>query len=414
MATERIVVRAARLVDVVDERLLRDAAVIVEDGRVAKVVEAAEAPSDARAIDLGDRTLLPGLMDMHTHLVGRVDSGHGYAGLVARTGAQEVMTGVRNARATIEAGFTSVRDVGTFRAFADVALRDAIDAGDVVGPRMWCAGAYVTVSGGGGDVSGLAPDVVVPPELRFGVADSVDEVRRAVREILQRGADLIKIIATGAVLTEGTNPGAPEFSEDEIRAAVDEAALYGKHVAAHAHGAEGIKRAVRAGVHSVEHGSLMDDEAIELMAAHGTFLVADVYCGDWIAEEGRRAGWSDETLRKNDETTDAQREGFARCVEAGVRIAFGTDSGVYPHGWNAKQFAYMVRHGMTPMQAIRSSTTAAAELLGRGDELGALRPGRVADAIAVPGDPLEDVSALERVDFVMKEGEVVANRRRQH
>jgi imidazolonepropionase-like amidohydrolase len=235
-----------------------------------------------------------------------------------------------------------------------------------------------------------------------------------VREILQRGADFIKIIATGAVLTEGTNPGAPEFSEDEIRAAVDEAALYGKHVAAHAHGAEGIKRAVRAGVHSVEHGSLMDDEAIELMAAHGTFLVADVYCGDWIAEQGRRAGWSDETLRKNDETTDAQREGFARCVEAGVRIAFGTDSGVYPHGWNAKQFAYMVRHGMTPMQAIRSSTTAAAELLGRADELGALRPGRVADAIAVPGDPLEDVSALERVDFVMKEGQVVANRRRQH
>jgi imidazolonepropionase-like amidohydrolase len=279
---------------------------------------------------------------------------------------------------------------------------------------MWCAGAYVTVSGGGGDISGLAPDVVVPPELRFGVADSVDEVRRAVREILQRGADFIKIIATGAVLTEGTNPGAPEFSEDEIRAAVDEAALYGKHVAAHAHGAEGIKRAVRAGVHSVEHGSLMDDEAIELMAAHGTFLVADVYCGDWIAEQGRRSGWSDETLRKNDETTDAQREGFATCVEAGVRIAFGTDSGVYPHGWNAKQFAYMVRHGMTPMQAIRSSTTAAAELLGRADELGALRPGRVADAIAVPGDPLEDVSALERVDFVMKEGQVVANRRRQH
>jgi imidazolonepropionase-like amidohydrolase len=411
MASERIVLRAARLVDVAAQRVVSDRAVIVEGGRIADVVDASTAPSGARTIDLGDRTLLPGLMDMHTHLVGSVDSGHGYAGLVARTGAQEVMAGVRNARATVAAGFTTVRDIGTFRAFADIALRDAIAAGDIAGPRMWCAGAFVTVSGGGGDVSGLAPDVVVPPELRFGVADSVDGVRRVVREILQRGADFIKVIATGAVLTEGTVPGAPEFSEEEIRAAVDEAALYGKHVAAHAHGAEGIKRAVRAGVHSVEHGSLMDDESIEMMAERGTFLVADVYCGDWIAQEGRRAGWSPTTLRKNDETTGAQRAGFRKCVEAGVRIAFGTDSGVYPHGWNAKQFAYMVRHGMTPMQAIRSATVVAAELLGCAHELGSLETGHSADAIAVRGDPVEDVSALERVDFVMKGGEVVADPR---
>ena len=209
-----------------------------------------------------------------------------------RTAAQEAMSGVRNARATVEAGFTTVRDVGTFRAFVDCALRDAIDAGDTPGPRMMCAGPFVTVSGGGGDVTGLAPDVdaVVPIDLRFGVANSVDEVRQRVRRILGGGADFIKVIATGAVLTEGTTPAAPEFSEDEIRAAVEEAALYGTHVAAHAHGAEGIKRAVRAGVRSIEHGSLMDDEAIDLMASHGTYLVADIYNGDWIAEEGARGG----------------------------------------------------------------------------------------------------------------------------
>jgi imidazolonepropionase-like amidohydrolase len=288
-----------------------------------------------------------------------------------------------------------------------VALRQAIEDGYVVGPRMACAGAYITVSGGGGDVSGLAPDVVVPRELRFGVVNSASEVRRAVREILQRGTDFIKVIATGAVLTEGTAPGAPEFSEDEIRAAVDEAALYDKHVAAHAHGAEGIKRALQSGVHSIEHGSLMDDEAIALMAERGTYLVADIYCGDWIAEQGRRRGWSRATLRKNEETTAAQREGFEKAVKAGVRIAFGTDSGVYPHGGNAKQFAYMVRHGMTPMQAIRSATIVSAELLGWEDRLGSLEPGKHADLIAVDGDPSDDPSALEDVRFVMKSGQVV-------
>ena len=308
-----------------------------------------------------------------------------------RTGAQEALSGVRNARDTILAGFTTVRDVGTFRAFVDVALRDAIEAGDVLGPRMRCAGAYVTCSGGGGDVTGLAPDVdaVVPRDLRFGVANSADEVRKVVREILHGGADFIKVIATGAVLTEGTVPSAPEFSEAEIRAAVEEAALYGTHVAAHAHGAEGIKRAVRAGVRSIEHGSLMDDEAIALMAEHGTYLVADIWMGDWSIEQGRREGWSPNVMRKNDETTDAQREGFAKGVEAGVRIAFGTDSGAYPHGMNAKQFAYMVKYGMTPMEAIRAATVVAAELMGWRDRVGAIEPGLFADLVAVEGDPLE-------------------------
>ena len=409
MSGERVLVRAGRLVDVVREEVFTDRSIVIEGDRIADVLTEAPAETSAMTIDLSQQTVLPGLIDCHAHMIGEMETGLGYAGLVMRTAAQEAMTGVRNARATLEAGFTSVRDVGTFRAFVDCALRDAIEAGDTPGPRMMCAGAFVTVSGGGGDVTGLAPDVdaVVPIDLRFGVANSVDEVRARARKILAGGADFIKVIATGAVLTEGTTPGAPEYGEDEIRAAVDEAALIGTHVAAHAHGAEGIKRAVRAGVRSIEHGSLMDDEAIELMGSHGTYLVADVYDGDWIAEEGARGGWSADVMRKNEETTEAQREGFTMAVKAGVSIAYGTDSGVYPHAWVAKQFAYMVRLGMTPMQAIRSATIVASDLMGWRDRVGSFEAGRLADLIAVAGDPLDDVSVLEDVAFVMKGGAVV-------
>jgi imidazolonepropionase-like amidohydrolase len=400
-------IRAARLVEVVAGEVLTDQLLIARGERIESVGPYEDGPVD---VDLSNHTVLPGLIDCHAHLIGEVESGHGYAALVQRTGAQEALSGVRNARDTIMAGFTSVRDVGTFRAFVDVALRDAIEAGDVLGPRMLCAGAYVTSSGGGGDVTGLAPDVdaVVPRDLRFGVANSPDEVRKAVREILHGGADFIKVIATGAVLTEGTVPSAPEFSEAEIRAAVEEAALYETHVAAHAHGAEGIKRAVRAGVRSIEHGSLMDDESIALMAEHGTFLVADVWMGDWSIEQGEREGWSPDVMRKLRETTDVQREGFAKAVEAGVRIAFGTDSGTYPHGMNAKQFASMVKYGMTPLEAIRSATVIAAELLGWRDRVGALEPGLFADLVAVEGDVMNHVDLLTDVAFVMKGGRVVS------
>ena len=400
-------IRAGRLVEVVAGEVLTDQLLIARGERIESVGPYDDGPVD---VDLSNHTVLPGLIDCHAHLIGEVESGHGYAALVQRTGAQEALSGVRNARDTIMAGFTSVRDVGTFRAFVDVALRDAIEAGDVLGPRMLCAGAYVTSSGGGGDVTGLAPDVdaVVPRDLRFGVANSPDEVRKAVREILHGGADFIKVIATGAVLTEGTVPSAPEFSEPEIRAAVEEAALYETHVAAHAHGAEGIKRAVRAGVRSIEHGSLMDDESIALMAEHGTFLVADVWMGDWSIEQGEREGWSPDVMRKLRETTDVQREGFAKAVEAGVRIAFGTDSGTYPHGMNARQFASMVKYGMTPLEAIRSATVIAAELLGWRDRVGALEPGLFADLVAVEGDVMNDVDLLTDVAFVMKGGRVVS------
>jgi imidazolonepropionase-like amidohydrolase len=407
--TERTILIADRLLDTVRGASLEGRAVVVEGDRIADVIAAADAPDGPRTIRLEGSTLLPGLMDTHSHLIGEQDNGQGYASLITRSGAQEAMTGVKNARDTLMAGFTSVRDIGTFRAFVDVALRDAIEAGWVEGPRMMCAGAYVTCPGGGGDLTGLAPDVdaVVPRELRFGVTSGVDQMRSNVRQILRYGADFIKVLATGAVLTAGTNPGLPEFTEDEVRAAVEECELAGTHVAAHAHGAEGIKRAVRAGVRSIEHGSLMDDEAVDLMAERGTYLVADMYDGDYMLEEGPALGYTEETLRKTRMTNDAQREGFAKCVKAGVRIANGTDSGIAPHGWNAKNLAFYVRFGLTPMQAIQSATRWAAELMRWEDRVGAVAAGLFADLIAVPGDPTDDVTLLEDVPFVMKGGQVV-------
>jgi len=264
----------------------------------------------------------------------------------------------------------------------------------------------VTVTSGGGELVGTAVDVPIPLDYRFGVANGVDQVRERVRAILNGGADFIKIIATGAVLTQGTKPGASEYTEEEIRAAVEQAAEYGTYVAAHAHGAEGIKRAVRAGVRSIEHGSLIDDEGIALMKQKGTWLVADIYNGDYIASVGREQGWDEEILRKNDETTEAQRAGFRKAVAAGVRIAYGTDSGVYPHRFVARQLPYMVRYGMTPMQALQSATVAAAQLMRWEDRVGSIAAGKYADVVAVQGDVLANLQALENVGFVMKGGVV--------
>ncbi len=405
---ETVLVRAGKLVDVVEGRVLSDQLVRIEDGRIVSVGSfPTQPPAGAQIIDWSAYTVLPGLMDMHTHLVGDIQSSNVAAPLMS-SAASDALIGAANALATLQAGFTTVRDVGAYRAFTDVALRDAIAKGLVEGPRMFVAGAYITVTHGGGEVTGLAPDVIVPAEMRRGVADTEAQVRQRARELLAGGADFIKIIATGAVLTAGTTPAASEYSEREIRAAVDEAAAHGTFVAAHAHGAEGIKNAVRAGVRSIEHASYLDDEGIALMKKHGTWLVADIYNGDYIDEVGRRDKWPEEILRKNFETTGTQREGFTKAARAGVRIAFGTDAGVYPHADNARQFAYMVRYGLTPMQAIQSATINSAQVLSRESDIGSITPGKRADLIAVSGDPLQDIDLLHKaITAVMQNGVMV-------
>ena len=415
--TEVLVLVADRLFDTATGRCVPALAVVCTGARIDDVVPAGRAPADGevvragrvRRVELPGHTLLPGLVDCHTHLVGEEESGQGYAHLVSRSAAQDVLLGVEHARRTVRAGFTTVRDVGSFRAFTDVALREAIAAGVVEGPRMLCAGAYVTTPGGAGDITGLAVDVdaVVPAELRYGVCSGPDAVRSTVRRVLGRGADLVKVLATGAVLTAGTTPGAPELTLAELEAAVEAATDNGTHVAAHAHGAEGIRRAVLAGVRSIEHGSLLDDATVALMAEHGTYLVADLYDGDWLLEHGPRLGFSAEVMRKTDETTQAQRDGFAAAVAAGVRIAYGTDAGVFPHGENGKQLDCYVRWGLTPAQALLSATRWAAELLGLEREIGRLAPGLAADVVAVPGDPTLDVRGCERPALVVRAGRVV-------
>ena len=402
-----VAIRCGRLLDVETGRADADRVLHVGvDGRVSAIAAVGDGiPGDAAMVDLSRYTVLPGLIDMHTHLVGDVQT----AGVPSTTtsAAQDVLIGVRHARQTIEAGFTTVRDVGSFRAFTDCALRDAIEAGDVLGPRMQCAGAFITAPWGGGDVVGLARDIELPEDLRFGIVRSVDEVRERVRRLLIGGADLIKCIGTGAVLTRGGVPGAPELSEAELRAAVEEAAWYDAFVAVHAHGAEGAKRAIWAGARTIEHGSYLDDEAISMLADTGTFFSVDLYDGEWALEHGVLEGWPPETMRKLDESQVGAEDVMRRAVARGVRIVFGTDSGVYPHGLNARNFAWYLRCGMSPIDAIRTATTVAAEAMGWSDRVGSLAVGRYADLVAVDGDPLDDLTELERPMAVVKGGRQV-------
>jgi imidazolonepropionase-like amidohydrolase len=349
-------------------------------------------------------------MDCHTHLVGDYVNDKDPLSDLKKSAADRAFESVPNAKATLDAGFTTVRDVGTYRAFVDVALRDAIARGDFPGPRMFVAGSYLTITGGGGAITGFAPDVTLPWDLRFGVADGVDQVRQRVRDIAQHDVDLIKLLATGAFLTHGSNPHAIEYTYDEVRAAVEEASHKGLKVAAHAHSTEGIKIAVRAGVASIEHGTYLDDEGIRLMKEHGTYLVADIYDAEWI-RQGAAAGYPQDFADKQPEGDEIQRQAFKKAVQAGVKIAFGTDVSNFPHGLNANQFAWQVKYGQSPMEAIRSATVNASDLIGRDNNAGSLEPGKWADLIAVQGDPLSDVRVLEKVAFVMKAGKVYKDAR---
>jgi len=401
-----LAVRAGRLIDPKAGTVVPNAVIVVESGKVKAVGESAAIPAGATVIDLSGLTVLPGLIDCHTHLVGDYVNDSDPLTELKESAASRAFESIPNARVTLEAGFTTVRDVGTYRAFVDVAMRDAIAKGYFPGPRMFVAGAYLTITGGGGAMSGdLAPDIGLPWDLRFGVADGVDQVRQRVRDIAQHGVDVIKVLATGAFLAHGSDPHAVEYSYEEIRAAVEEASHKGLKVAAHAHSADGIKNAVRAGVASIEHGTYIDDEGIRLMKERGIYLVADIYDAEYI-RQGKAVGIPSDFAAKQPEADEIQRQNFQKAVRAGVRIAFGTDASVYPHGLNARQFAWQVRYGQTPMEAIRSATVSASDLIGRDNGAGSLEPGRWADLIAVKGDPLADVRALESVAFVMKEGKV--------
>ena len=400
-------VRAGHLIEPCTGKVLVDQVVTIREDRVHEIAPWPGGETGKDMIDWSDQWVLPGLIDAHVHLADYLQTSDPAEPLKHSAEATAYL-GARNARATLMAGFTTVHDVGSYRATGNIALRDAINGGEIIGPRINAVGGYITVPGGGGEVTGLPAGMMVPPEMRLGVASTPAEVTARVNHMFDLGADSIKLIVTGAVLTEGTEPGQIELNGPMIAAAVKAAGARSAWVTSHAHGAAGIKLAILNGSRGIEHASLIDDEGIALAKSHGTYLVMDIYNGDYIDRVGRQQGWSAAILRKNFETTDEQRQGFSKAVHAGVKVVFGTDAGVFPHGWNANQFPYMVKYGMTPMQAIQSATCVAAEFVGWSTDVGSLTPGHYADMIAVTGNPLEDVSRLgSNVQHVMKGGELV-------
>lgn len=399
-AAETVYIKAGHLIDGLGDKAISNAAILIEDERITAVGSASEmaVPEGARVIDLSDKTVLPGFLDAHVHLTGDADE-HGYRGLAASV-PRQALTGAKNAYLTLMAGFTTVRDVGA-EGYTNVALRDAINDGDIVGSRVLAAGEALGVTGGHCD-NNLLPKQY--DAVAGGVADGPWAVRQRVRENIKYGADLIKFCATGGVLSKGTKVGVQQYTFVEMKAIIDEAHLRGLKVAAHAHGTDGIKTAIRAGVDSVEHSSFLDSEAIKLAKKHGTYLSMDIYNTEYILSMGEEAGILPESIAKERTVGARQRASFTAAVKAGARVVFGSDAGVYPHGDNGNQFSRMVRFGMTPMQAIKAATSLNAELFGREADVGAITPGRYADIVAVDGDPLSDISVLEDVAFVMKGG----------
>jgi imidazolonepropionase-like amidohydrolase len=405
-----IAIRCGKLIDGVSETVRDNVLVVVRDGRI-KSVQPGASHSDAVAthfpiLDLAGHTCLPGLIDMHGHVTDRPDDTADLTVYFSRPAAETLRQGKENAAATLLAGFTSVRNVGTYVLYADIELRDEINAGRSLGPRLQVSGPYLTIPHGGGDL--YIPDFKEPEDnARFhaGVARGPAEFAERAQVLLDTGSDLLKVIASGAVLAFGGVPGSPEMTQEEIAAVVKVAHAAGKKVAAHAHGAESILMAIAAGVDTIEHASYLDDAGIAAALERGNVALAmDVYNGDYIDTEGRRLKWPEEFLRKNTETTEVQRQAFTKAVKAGVPIVFATDSGVFPHGLNARQFPIMVARGMTPLQAIQSATAVAARYMGWAADVGTIEPGKFGDLIAVRDDPLRDISALQNVSVVVKGG----------
>ncbi len=405
-AAETVYMTAARMIDPATGRAVADPAIVVRDGKIVSVGTKATltAPEGARAVDLGARTILPGLIDVHTHLIGDATAG-GYRSY-GESRDRSAIFGVVNAEKTLMAGFTTVRNVGS-DGYADVALRDAIAEGLVDGPRVFAAGPPVGIIGGHCSDNNLLPAEF--EDYGDGVATGPWEMKAKVRTNIKYGVDLIKTCSTGGVFSKGTTPGAAQNTVEEIAAIVEEAHQRGLKVASHAHGVDGVKNAIRAGVDTIEHASYLDKEAISMAKSNGVYLAMDIYNTEYTQTEGRKNGALEESIRKDAEIAEIQRESFRAAVKAGAKVVYGTDSGVYPHGDNGKQFFWMVKYGMTPGQAIRSATILAAEAIGQENILGQIKPGFAADIIAVEGDPLADVTALENVGFVMKDGVVYKN-----
>jgi imidazolonepropionase-like amidohydrolase len=403
-------IRCGQLIDGASNLPHGQSFILIRDGRIKRIEPGSGSGSQAAigvpVMDLGEYTCLPGLIDMHTHLTDRPEDTADLRVYFSRQPDETLRQGTENAAATLAAGFTSVRNVGTYVLGADTELRDYITRGSAPGPRMLVSGPYLTIPRGGGDL--YVPDFVEPEDnARFhaGVARGPREFRDRSEVLLASGSDFLKVIASGAVLAYGGVPGAPEMSREEIAAVVDIAHAQHRKVAAHAHGADSIRMAIEAGADTIEHASYLDDAAIAAALKRGDVALAmDVYNGDYIDTEGRRQNWPEEFLRKNLETTELQRQAFSKAVKAGVPIVFATDAGVFPHGLNARQFRVMVKRGMTPMQAIRSATSVAALYLGREADVGELAVGKLGDLIAVRGDPLIDIGVLEQVDVVIKGG----------